>query len=75
MSSISPKDAKLYIERWALANQREIEELRATPIAVKLRQLISLMASASVFHDSVARRIDEEEVRARWQKIKSAYRV
>jgi hypothetical protein len=45
MSSITPDDARRYLERWKLVEEREIAELRNTPIEIKARQLAALMAS------------------------------
>ena len=45
MSSVTPDDARRYLDRWKLVEEREIAELRNTPIEVKARQLGALMAS------------------------------
>jgi hypothetical protein len=45
MGSVTPEDARQHLERWKLAEEREITELRNTPIEIKARQLAALMAS------------------------------
>lgn len=51
MSSVTPEDACQYLERWKLVEEREITELRNTPIEVKARQLADLMASRNLFRE------------------------
>ena len=66
---ISPQYAARYLERWAIARARLSEELRATPMETKLRQLASLMQSAREMRWS--RSLDEEDnaVRAWWMTL------
>jgi hypothetical protein len=49
VSTISPEDAKAYLERWELVRQVEAAELQGTPWAVKFQQLASLVASSGLF--------------------------
>jgi hypothetical protein len=56
-----------------MVNDAEREELRATPPALKLRQLAALMASAAAFGWTEALAAEEQEVRERWQRLRKAY--
>ena len=69
---ISPQAAARYRERWAIARKRLNEELRATSMEAKLRQLVNLMQSAREMGWS--RSLDEEDdaVRARWMALRRA---
>lgn len=69
---ISPQAAARYQERWAIARERLNEELRATSMETKLRQLASLMQSAREMGWS--RPLDEEDdaVRAKWMALRRA---
>lgn len=72
MSSITPDDALRYLERWKLVEEREIAELRNTPIEVKARQVGVLMASRDLFREDPDRERGVREVRARWVRIRKA---
>ena len=69
---ISPQAAARYRERWAIARERLNEELRASSMETKLRQLGSLMQSAREMGWSQL--LDEEDnaVRARWMALRRA---
>lgn len=66
-------EARAYRDRWQRVNEREIEELRATPIAVKWRQINTLMAWARAFGWEEKLREGEAEVRERWARLRKAY--
>jgi hypothetical protein len=68
------EEAFAYRVRGRMVNEAEIRELRATQISVKLRQLSSLMESASMFTSSRAT-AEERCVRERWQRLRKAYRA
>ena len=72
MSSITPDDALRYLERRKLVEEREITELRNTPIEVKARQVGVLMASRDLFREDPDRERGVREVRARWVRIRKA---
>ena len=63
-----------YRKRWQLVNDAEIEELRNTSLAAKLRKTAVLMASAHAmgWHDALES--DEVTVWERWQKLREKYR-
>ena len=69
---ISPQDAARYQERWALARERLNEELRATSMEAKLRQLANLMQSAREMGWSRTPDEEDDAVRARWMAIRRA---
>jgi len=70
MSSVTPEDARQYLERWKLVEEREITELRNTPIDTKARQLAALMASRHLFGDDPDRERGVREVQARWARLR-----
>lgn len=72
MKSISPEQARQYLKRWSIVADAERSELRESPMGLKFRQLAALMASAHLFHDPAERAVSEDQVRARWAKIRRA---
>ncbi|MCL4705437.1 hypothetical protein KJ068_09770 [bacterium] len=66
-------EAKKFRKRWQMVNAAEREELRKTPPEVKFRQLEALMASVDQLGWADALAAEEESVRARWRRLKSAY--
>jgi hypothetical protein len=71
MSKITSEEARQFLDRWALVNAHEIEELRRTPMERKLRQLASLMASRHLFTDP-QRDKQASEVQQRWAQLRQA---
>lgn len=61
--------------RWASVREVEIEELRAMPIDVRLDQLAGLMASARALGWTQLDRVDDEETRDRWKRLRRGYGV
>ena len=74
MNSISPEQARQYLERWKLVRQAEVEELRTTSLETKLQQLTVLMASRSLFRGDRDRENQVLEIRDRWARIRQALR-
>lgn len=72
MNSITPKQARQYLERWKLVRQAEVEELRATSLETKLQQLAVLMASRGLFRGDRDRESQVREIRDRWARIRQA---
>ena len=72
MNSVTPEDARKFLERWALVEEREIAELRKTTIETKARQLSALMASRDLFGKDQDREKGVREVRERWDLIRKA---
>lgn len=71
-SGMNRVELETYRARWALVNRVEVAELRATPPALKLRQLAALMASAGVFSHSVTTDDETGAVYERWQRLRRA---
>ena len=69
---ISPQDAARYRERWAIARERLNEELRATSMETKLRQLANLVQSAREMGWSQSLDEEDDAVRARWTALRRA---
>lgn len=67
---ISKAEAQAYHARWKAANAAEREELRATPIETKLRQLAAMMASVKSFGWDESLQAEEIEVRKRWGRLR-----
>jgi hypothetical protein len=72
MSSMTPEAARQYPERWRLVEEREISELRETPIETKAKQLAAFMASRDLFGEDPDRENEVSEVRARWARLRKA---
>ena len=68
----SPQAAARYRERWAIARERLNEELRATSMEAKLRQLVNLMQSADEMGWSQSLDEEDDAVRARWMALRRA---
>lgn len=63
-------DAQAHRERWVLVADLELEELRATPPATKLRQLAALMDAAPLFVWP-DRRAEDDALRDRWNQLRA----
>lgn len=72
MTAVTPQEARDYLAGLAEANTFEVEELRNASIELKLRQLWSLMTSASLFETEADREAGVREVRERWARIHQA---
>lgn len=66
---ISSVEAQAFKARWSAVSVAEIAELRATPIAVKARQLAALMASMKAL-DWTHAPADDEQARERWNRLR-----
>jgi hypothetical protein len=67
---MTPEEARAYVARWKLVNDFEREELRATPIPVKFRQLEALMLSARALHWTQTLAEDDWEEHERWIELR-----
>jgi hypothetical protein len=74
-SQITKTEAQAFKRRWATVNAAEREELQATTVAQKLRQLAVLMASAEELGWMEALAAEEAQVRDRWSQLRRAYDV
>lgn len=73
MNGVNPKTVRDYLAGLKSAGAFEVEELRRTPIELKLRQIWSLMTSADLLEDHAARDASVTEVRERWRRIRQAF--
>jgi hypothetical protein len=73
MNNVNPKSVRDYLAGLELAGVFEIEELRCIPMDVKLRQIWSLMTSASLLETDAEREAGVNEVRERWRRIRQAF--
>lgn len=67
---MTKEEARLFKQRWRLVNDRIIEEVRQTPVTVKLQQLAIMFAAGQALGWADKQKLDEEEVRARWVCLK-----
>lgn len=72
MGSTTPKTYRQYLEGLKQADRFEREELRRTPVELKLRQIWSLMTSAHLFETDAEREAGVAEVRERWRRYRQA---
>ncbi len=59
--------------RWKLKHKLEVEDLRQTPMDVKLQQLAALMGSVDAFHARESLEADDQIGYDRWRKFRTAY--
>jgi len=69
---LTKEQATAFKRRWELLRPREIAELRATPIEVKLRQLAALMASVRDLGWDERLAEGEAAVWRRWKRLRDA---
>lgn len=70
MASTTPAQIRAYLAGLKLANEYEIDELRRTPVELKLRQLWALMTSAHLLEtDSPREVLQRNKVRKRWARL------
>lgn len=67
---MTKEEARLFKQRWRLVNDRIIEEVRQTPVSVKLQQLAIMFAAGQALGWTDKQKLGEEEVRARWVHLK-----
>ena len=72
---MTKEQAKAWKSRWDRVNAAEREELRSTSPEVRLRQLGTLMEWAKAFGWTDSLAAGEEEVRARWLRLREALGV
>ena len=70
MTAMTPEEASAYANRWSEVEAFQIEELRRTPMEIKLLQLSSLMASRDLFATDPERETGVREVRERWALLR-----
>ena len=70
MARVTLQEARNYLERWELVSQKEVEELRSTPMAIKFLQLCALMESRHLFPPDPDREAEAAGVRERWALLR-----
>lgn len=76
MKSLMTKaEAAVFKTQWSAVNAAEVEELRATSVKQKARQLAALMASVEQLGWAKTLASEESEVRNRWNRLRRAYRA
>jgi hypothetical protein len=75
MMRLTPAQAQAFAERWKRANRAEIDELRASSPDLALRQLDALRSAVALFgwQDDLDK--ETEEVRSRWNRLRSHFHV
>ncbi|MCI0491032.1 MAG: hypothetical protein L0229_30955 [Blastocatellia bacterium] len=67
---MTKEEARLFKARWQLANERIVEEIRSTPVSVKLQQLAEMYDAGRSLGWSKKLKADEQKVRERWLRLK-----
>jgi len=73
--AITKEDARAFLARWEAVNESEREELRATPIEVKFRQLAALVNGTKALGWSEAMAAEEDKVRRLWNQLRRINRA
>src|SRR5271167_814200 len=69
-SSITPKQARAFLDRWKLVSELGAGELRESSMEMRLRRLSALVGSRQLFDADPNRERRGEEVRKRWLRIR-----
>ena len=72
---MTKEEAQLFKQRWRLVNDRLNKEVRQMPVSVKLQQLAIMFAAGQALGWADKQRAGEEEVRARWVRLKERAHV
>lgn len=74
MTKLLIKEAAIeYQQRWQAVHEAEIEEIRQTPLAVKLRQVSLLVGSGNLFPPQPDFSPRDIEVLNRWNQLRMHY--
>jgi hypothetical protein len=71
---LTKKEAQEFRARWQRVNEREVEELRHTPIEVRWQQFNTLLSWAREFGWIEALGKEEDMVRKRWARLRKESR-
>ncbi|HVG31293.1 MAG TPA: hypothetical protein VM864_16400 [Pyrinomonadaceae bacterium] len=69
------EEARQFKARWRMVNDFTDREAREATLALKLEQLAVMYEAAQALGWAEGLRTGEEEVRARWQKLRELYRA
>jgi hypothetical protein len=70
MTSITPKQARAFLDRWKMVREPGANELRDSSMETRLRQLSDLVGSRQLFTVDADRERGVAEVRERWARIR-----
>ena len=68
-------EGEAFKTRWAMVGKAERDELRATSMDKKLRQLAALMASVATFGWDESLAAEKVLAREQWQRLRQAYGI
>lgn len=72
---ISKEEARQFRERWRLVDELMKEEVRRTPVALKLHLLALMYETGCLLGWTESLREGEDEVRERWRRLKEKFHV
>ncbi len=75
MTSITPEQARAYLNRWKRVREAEAGEFCASSMETRMRRLSVLVGSSSLFAKDPNRERGVAEVRGRWAIIRKALDV
>ncbi|MEP7314403.1 MAG: hypothetical protein ABI859_17590 [Pseudomonadota bacterium] len=75
MTTLTPKQARDYLDRWKLVRGAENDALRTSSLEIRLRQLAVLMACRPFLGNDPNRDLRVQEVRERWERIRRSPHV
>lgn len=70
---MTKEEALAFKERWRLVNEFINEEIRQTPLSVKLQQFASMVQFARAMGWEEKLSQDDAEARAKWLRLQTAY--
>ena len=74
-TTLSRAEGQAFKARWAMVGTAERDELRATSMDKKLRQLAALMASVAKLGWKEALAAEEFQAREQWRRLRQAYGI
>jgi len=75
IKDLTKSDIASLRKRWALVQKAERSELRRTSYALKIRQLSTLLLSATLHKWDRALAAEDQDVQKRWRRIRRYYRA
>lgn len=72
---ITKEEAHQFVARWQLVNSVVLEEMRHTPVSVKLKQLALLFEAGRTLGWADKSSKETDEVRERWRCLKAKHHV
>jgi hypothetical protein len=75
MTSITPEQARAFLDRWKMVRESRADEPRERLMETRLRQLSVLVGSRELFDVDPHRERRVEDVRERWARIRKTLDV